>query len=236
MISRREAVNEFYSLMSELERGCGGKRLLSQCNKAGGWPDRGVYFFFENDELREDGVSSRVVRVGTHGLRPSKTTLWGRLAQHKGNIGGSMPNGGNHRGSVFRLHLGSALLAAGDWPDTIGRSWAVGANASKEVRQAEYPLEQNVSQRIGSMPFLWVGVDDEPSRLSDRGVIERGAIATLSNLGRDPIDSPSAGWLGRSSPNARIRESGLWNVNHVDEVANTTWLDVLANWIGESTI
>jgi hypothetical protein len=218
--------------MSELERVCGGKRLLSECKKGGGGPDRGVYFFFEEGELREDAVSPRVVRVGTHGLRPSKSTLWGRLAQHKGNVGGSRPNGGNHRGSVFRLHVGPALLGSGNWPDAIGCSWAVGATAAKEVRNAEYPLERAVSQRIGSMPFLWVCVDDEPSQLSERGVIERGAIATLSNLNRDPIDSPSVGWLGKSSARARIRESGLWNVNHVDEIVDSSWLEVLATRIG----
>ena len=73
-------------------------------------------------------VLPRVVRVGTHGLRPSHSTLWGRLSQHKGSVGGGMPGGGNHRGSVFRLHVGSALLQTSDWSEAIRASWSVGSN------------------------------------------------------------------------------------------------------------
>jgi hypothetical protein len=44
-----------------------------------------VYFFFEPDEHRQSDGRSRVVRVGTHGLRPgSGSMLWGRLRQHHG--------------------------------------------------------------------------------------------------------------------------------------------------------
>jgi len=51
---------------------------------------------------------NRVVRVGTHGLKTGSTsTLWGRVHQHRDTREG----GGNHRGSVFRLHVGQALAA-----------------------------------------------------------------------------------------------------------------------------
>jgi hypothetical protein len=231
MTDRCSAVDEFYSLMDDLEEACGGKRVLANCNARTGWPARGVYFFFENSEFRDDGVSPRVVRIGTHGLRPSKSTLWARLSQHKGNVGGSLLNGGNHRGSVFRLHVGTALLATAIWPEAICRTWSIGANAAREVRQAEYPLELKVSECIRSMPFLWVDVGDEPSPTSDRGVIERGAIGLLSNLGKIPIDAPSADWLGRSAAREQIRGSGLWNVNHVAETPDLTWLQVLESRI-----
>jgi hypothetical protein len=96
---------------------------------------------------------------------------------------------------------------------------------------AEYPLELAVSQRIRAMPLLWVDVPDEPGVDSDRGVIERGAIGLLSNLGRSPIDSPSADWLGRSSVRDKIKGSGLWNVNHVEEASASDWLSVLDRWM-----
>jgi hypothetical protein len=227
MRERSSDLATFYSLLDELEVICGGKRLLQSSDRSSGWPPRGVYFFFEDGEFREDGMSPRVVRVGTHGLRPSRSTLWGRLSQHRGTVGGTMPGGGNHRGSVFRLHVGAALLKAGDWPDPIEASWAIGSNAPRNVREAEYPLEVAVSHRIRAMPVLWVDVPDEPSVDSDRGVIERGAIGLLSNLGRRPVDVASATWLGRSSKRERIAGSGLWNVNHVDEFSESTWLDVL---------
>ncbi len=91
----------------------------------------------------------------------------------------------------------------------------------------EYPLEIAVSKRIRAMPLLWVDVPDEPSVRSDRGVIERGAIGLLSNLGRSAVDAPSAEWLGRSSVRDKISGSGLWNVNHVDEDPGSDWMSLL---------
>jgi hypothetical protein len=228
---RRVEIDRFYTLLAELEQRCGGKRRLAECRGRMSWPERGVYFFFEDGELREDGVSPRVVRVGTHGLVPSKSTLWGRLSQHKGSTGGSMSGGGNHRGSIFRLHVGTALLASGAWPESIRSSWLVGSSAKSDVLRAEYPLERGVSKHIGAMPFLWLGVDDPAGPESDRGVIEAGAIALLSNLDRAPIDAPSAGWLGRRADSRLVRESGLWNVNHVQDLPGGSFLDVFAHGV-----
>jgi|GEM_PF-2020376 hypothetical protein len=49
-----------------------------------------------------------------------------------------MPGGGNHRGSVFRLHVGTSLLTSGHWPDSIRASWAMGSSASRHVRRVEF--------------------------------------------------------------------------------------------------
>lgn len=137
-----------------------------------------------------------------------------------------MPGGGNHRGSIFRLHVGKALLAREKWPQTIRESWGVGSNASSAVRQREYLLECAVSRHIGAMSFLWLGVDDPPSTASDRGVIEAGAIALLSNIGQTAGDQPSTGWLGHNA-GPTISSSGLWNVNHVRDTYDPSFLDVL---------
>ena len=112
-------LDRFYDLLTRLEKVNGGKRQVARGHGQMDWPKRGVYFFFEDGELRADGTTPRVVRVGTHGLRKSSATLWSRLSQHRGTVGGSMPGGGNHRGSIFRLHVGTALLASGHWPDSI---------------------------------------------------------------------------------------------------------------------
>lgn len=73
-------------------------------------PNRGVYFFFDENEPRSDsGCGPRVVRVGTHGLTVgSKSSLRARLAQHRGTIG---TGSGNYRGSIFRLLVGQALIS-----------------------------------------------------------------------------------------------------------------------------
>lgn len=224
-------MNRFYRLLADLEDRCGGTRRLAECDGRMGWPRLGVYFFFESGEVRNDGVTPRVVRVGTHGLRPSPSTLWGRLSQHKGTSAGSMPGGGNHRGSIFRLHIGIALLNCGSWPQEIRDSWGVGSTAPAAVRRIEYPLERAVSDRIGTMPFLWLNVDDPPGPGSHRGVIEAGSIALLSNLGRGACDPPTPTWLGRYSDRIAVKGSGLWNVNHVRDYREPAFLDLLAHYI-----
>lgn len=133
--------------------------------------------------------------------------------------------GGNHRGSIFRLLVGSALR---NRDAIVGLdSWGIGSDPGKvaerlrishdEVKHREANLEEAVSTVIGSMPFLWLEVDDAPGPTSLRGYLERNAIALLSNYGKDSLDPSSQSWLGRFSDRSRVRESGLWNNNHVDE-------------------
>ena len=84
-----------------------------------------------------------------------------------------------------------------------------------------------MSKVIGEMPFLWLPVDDDPGPTSKRGVIEEGSIALLSNFRGDAIDLPSCTWLGRHCNRVKVRLSGLWNSNHVDEAYDPAFLDTL---------
>jgi hypothetical protein len=95
------------------------------------------------------------------------------------------------------------------------------------VRSGERALECAVSQVIGAMPFLWLAIDDEAGPQSLRSYIERNAIALLSNYNKQPIDPPSPGWLGRRCDRDRVKNSGLWNSNHVDEPYDSAFLDKL---------
>lgn len=221
----------FHELLEELRVRVGGYRYLRDCSAGSAWPDRGVYFFFEQGEPRKGGKNLRVVRVGTHALKAgSRTTLWRRLSQHTGRTGGILPGGGNHRGSIFRLHVGTALLACRSYAEKIGTTWGRRGTVNREVRQAEHPLECDVSEFIRSMPFLWVGVSGQPGPTSDRALIESNAIALLSNR-RSPIDPPSSEWIGLHADRPAIRESGLWNVNHVDEGYDRSFLAVLTKYV-----
>jgi hypothetical protein len=84
------------------------------------------------------------------------------------------------------------------------------------------------------MPFLWLAVEDEPGRTSERHVIEANTIALLSNAPRPceatraPVDPASPGWLGRQAARQQIQLSGLWNVDFVFDRYEPTALDVLA--------
>ena len=142
------------------------------------------------------------MRVGTHALTVgSKSTLWNRLSTHRGTVGGSQIGGGNHRGSIFRLHVGKAMLARGDFDERAAATWRIGGTAPKAVREAEYPIELAVSRYVFAMPLLWVGIPGDAGTTSDRKLVEANAIALLTNRGRVPIDPPSPGQLGtRATP------------------------------------
>lgn len=136
---------------------------------------------------------------------------------------------GNHRGSIFRLHVGAALIARGD-VEPIS-TWGQKPSAGRAVRETEVAIERAVSAYIGAMPFLWVSVDDEPGSDSDRGRIEAGAIAALSRVANRATDAPSDTWLGHYAARPAIRQSGLWNVNHVDGSVDGSFLPRLERWV-----
>ena len=226
---RLEDLKRFYAILDSLSIKTGGMRLLSECTGRMDWPVRGVYFFQENGENRTDtGSGPRVVRVGTHALKAgSRTTLWNRLSQHKGP---AKTGGGNHRGSIFRLIVGTALM------DVSGESvttWGQGSSAPREIRNKEQDLEKRVSHTIGSMPFLWLEIADNPGPDSLRGYIERNAIALLSNHNKPPMDAASPLWLGHHCNREKVRNSGIWNQNHVDEDYDPAFLDELERLVSE---
>jgi hypothetical protein len=223
--SRAADTDHFYLLLDELARREGGPRLLRDCTGAQDWPRHGVYFFFEDGETRANS-SCRVVRVGTHALTStSRTTLWDRLRQHRGHLKGRSFGGGNHRASVFRRHVGAALIRHGNRPDELLGSWLDRHHPTRWTEQ-EDEIEREVSHRIGAMPFLWLSVPDR----ADRGYIERNSIALLSCL-VGCKDSPSAGWLGHDANRPEIRESGLWNVQHVYDRYDPAFLQLLARLV-----
>src|SRR5262245_40883935 len=131
MSRRLDDLVRFYVILETLERTIGGRRLLAECRGRMSWPSRGVYFFMEEGESRSDsGQGLRVVRVGTHALKPgSQTTLWSRLSQHKGQ---ERSGGGNHRGSIFRLLVGSTLVNPASMPCP---TWGIDSAAPRAVRK-----------------------------------------------------------------------------------------------------
>ena len=205
-------IGRFYKLLAQLRDAQDGGRILGECNGHMEWPERGVYFLSEPEEMRRfDNDCQRVVRVGTHMVsRGAKATLWHRLSTHRGTTDGR----GNHRGSILRLHIGTALISPG-CDTSAAETWSKGQSASRDVRVEEMALEEKVSAFIASMRVCWLAVNDEAAPWSDRAYVERNAIGLLA--GRDgPLEPPSSNWLGSHASNEDIGRSGLWNVTDVD--------------------
>ncbi len=211
----------------------GGKRALGDPKPNLNLPKRGVYFFYSINEIRASTKQMRVTRIGTHAIsKGSKTSLWNRLSTHRGTLTGSRPGGGNHRASVFRKIVGESIIMrnslSNDFPN-----WSIGNSAPSKIKDEEYELEKSVSNYIGKLPFLWIEIDDEPDKFSNRKVIERNSIALLSNFNKTAIDTRSSEWTGKYSPKVKIKNSGLWNSDHTNEDYDPSFLDLLAKYIDD---
>lgn len=240
-MSRERDIEHFYGLMRTLRERLGGFLYLRECTGRQNWPERGVYFFFDEREARKGGTHEpRVVRVGTHGLKSgSSTSLWQRLSQHAGS---KKTGRGNHRGSIFRLLVGEALRERDRAAEP--KPWGIGSGPGEaarelgmpiaEVRPGERPLEIAASRYIGDLPFLAIAVEDAAGPASGRGIVERNSIALLSNYKKAPIDPATENWLGRHSGRDRVRESGLWNNNHVEDDYDRSFLGLLERTIEET--
>lgn len=217
----------FYSCVNNLSA-MQGLPLLCNCTGKMNWPHQGVYFFTEPGEMRQSG-DPRIVRVGTHAVSlGSRTSLWNRLSQHRGTSKG----GGNHRGSIFRLMVGQALLTRmSDEAKQSASQWGIGSNATADVRVSEDWLEKLVSNYIGSMGILWLTVEDPAGPTSMRSWIERNSIALLSEANRQGLERHSTNWLGLRTCRSSVLESGLWNSRHVNEQYDGSFLNDLENLV-----
>jgi len=206
---RREAITRSYVMFGHLARAMGLHSLRDIL--AGDLPKQGVYFFFDDNEPTKFSTDvPRLVRVGTHGVSAgSVATLRNRLRTHLGTRAGA----GNHRASVFRLHVGRAIIER-DGLHEVYPNWGKGQSASKDITEVEAPLESKVSEYIGSLRVLYIPVLDTAGTGSMRATIERQFIAMFTE-GHCPIEESSARWLGRFSDKCSIKESGLWNVRDV---------------------
>src|SRR5262249_29440034 len=149
--------------------------------------------------------------------------LRNRLRTHLGTKVG----GGNHRASVFRLHVGRALIAR-DRLDKDFPNWAKGQTAPKAITISEAALEAMVSEYIGQLRVLYVPVIDLAGTGSMRATIERQFIAMFTENFYVAEES-SSNWLGRFSEKSSIKRSGLWNVRDVGSPYDVKFMALFEN-------
>jgi len=163
-------------------------------------PQNGVYVFFERGETLQwrGTVKERMVRVGTH---RKNGRFKDRIRQHYGN---ARSLGGNKNGSVFRKHLGGALLRRANPHDDRLREWVKqgGLSFAEVEEMVSCVLRENFT-------FSCFRVDQQVERLA----LEKGLIALLA---QHPLGQPSADLLGRYAASDEIGRSGLWNTQHID--------------------
>ncbi len=165
-------------------------------------PQNGIYILFEAEERAHGG--DRIVRIGTH---TGDDQLRSRLRQHFIRE--------NKDRSIFRKNIGRALLnRAGDpfleqwqWDLTTRKAQAAYGDLLDRRRQAE--VEREVTAYIQqNFSFVVFEVAEKEACLR----LEARIISTVSGC---QACRPSETWLGHQSPKAKIRQSGLWQVNQL---------------------
>ena len=224
-IDRVNDFNRLYDLVEKLKKGLGCFPKLNSINGSKILPSKGLYLFFEDGEYRTTSpFINRITRIGTHAVsKGSSSTLWNRLRTHRG--GANL--GGNHRGSVFRLHVGNSII---NRRNLELKTWGVGQNASKEIKQKEIYMEKMVSEFIGNMSVLWLNIADEPTKFSDRSYLEKNLIALLSSYNFN-LDKSSHLWLGNYNSNLFIKKSSLWNVNYVNLKYDSKFIEIFEYYV-----
>lgn len=188
-----QTTKQVYSLVRSLPR-------LNHETPKDQLPENGLYFFFEQGEaVQWNKVSvDRIVRIGTH---RKDGRFRKRIQQHYGNVHSF---GGNKNGSVFRKHVGGALLRRSNSTDLRLGEWLTQGGSS--FIDVEIMVSRLLRQNF---TFSCIRIDRERERLS----LEKELIALVA---RHPLGEPSSEWLGKHAVSEKINHSGLWNTQHID--------------------
>lgn len=166
-------------------------------------PKNGLYFSYEDGEVNSHDGGPRIVRVGNH--PHSQNRLYGRLCNHYYE---------NKNSSVFRKLLGGALMRRQDLNHACLKPAPGKGHWEKQgERTCERcgPFEKEVSALLRErFRFRVVGIDD----MEFRNLMERKLIGILSEC---PKCQPSGDWLGRFAYSEKVRRSGMWNSDYVNE-------------------
>jgi len=156
----------------------------------------GIYIVFESGEMF-NGLD-RIVRVGTHN---SDGRLSLRLKNHFVNE--------NKDGSIFRKNIGKAILNRNT--DFYLPIWSMNSSEkSKMVSVQGYDptyqkkIEKDVSEYMRThLTFACFPV----LSMTERHRLEEGIISTLN---MNNTFKASSDWLGKYSPESKIRGCGMW--------------------------
>jgi len=182
-------------------------------------PKNGIYFFYEQGEIwGHGGNKPRIVRIGTH----RNGNFRNRIAEHylfdktKMNFGKDKPKPSDR--SIFRKNIGRALV--NQRKDNYLQVWEIDfikrENRKKFGHLRDIKKEKEIESEITRMlkksfSFRFIELDGQTERIG-KGGLESSLIGTVAHC---KLCKPSNNWLGNFSPKKKIRESGLWLVQHL---------------------
>ena len=180
-------------------------------------PRNGVHLFFEAGEYDAHTGEERIVHVGTH----RNGNFRSRISEHyllerEPDIVADRPAPKDR--SIFRKNLGRAWIRKRgiEYLEVWNIDFTTSRNRQQHARRRNVAVEREVEDKVTALlredfSFAWVPVPDEAERMGTGG-LEGRLIGTLAQCS---ACAGSPGWLGRHSPDERIRTSGLWQVQHL---------------------
>jgi hypothetical protein len=165
-------------------------------------PLNGIYVLFEKGEYAHG--TNRIVRIGTHtGNDNLPKRLWEHfLIKNKDR-------------SIFRKHVGRALLKRDNDPFFEQWEWDLTSSASKRKyasklnRKKQVQTEELVTRHIqDNLSFIVLPITSKQRRLALEAKFI-GQVSSCEDCG------PSGSWLGSYAPATKIQKSGLWQIQKV---------------------
>jgi len=171
-------------------------------------PKNGIYILFERGEKFNE--YDRIVRVGTH---TGNNQLYSRLKQHFVKE--------NKNRSIFRKNIGRCFLNKEGSPYQSLWELDITSRVERErnLRLLDLEFEKQIEKKISNyiqtnLTFCVFQVDSKEDRLFWESKI-------TSTLAQSVEFKPSNNWLGNFSPKEKIRASGLWQVNELENAMLT---------------
>jgi hypothetical protein len=195
-------------------------RLFRYPLEMGELPENAIYFFYEEGEKWGHGSDmQRIVRIGTHKDGNFKTRISEHFLLNESKMDFDLYRPSPKDRSIFRKNLGRVLLNQEN--DDYLSVWNIDFTLKKNREQhghlrniaKEKQLELEITRVLReNFAFRFIMIDDEFERMGTQG-LESSLIGTVA---RCENCRASATWLGNRSPIAKIRSSGLWQIQHLN--------------------
>ncbi|MCD6162237.1 MAG: hypothetical protein J7K40_07470 [candidate division Zixibacteria bacterium] len=185
-------------------------------------PLNGIYFFYEKGEYWGHGrKKQRIVRIGT----ANNCNFGKRIKEHylldnsKMNFNKNNPKPSDR--SIFRKNIGKAILSKNN--DSYSNIWEIDFIKKKNREEhnnrrnieKERKLELDITKIIrDNFSFRFIIIDNQIIRKNCKG-LEGLFIGTIAQCN---LCKPSKNWLGKDSPKNKIVNSGLWQVQCLNEI------------------
>lgn len=184
------------------------------------FPLNAIYFFYEIDEKWGHGNDNqRIVRIGTHGQGNFRSRIKDHYLFVESKMNFNVNKLKPSDRSIFRKNIGRAVLNKEG--DNYLDVWNIDFTYKKEridlghLRniEKEKEIEYIITKIIrDDFSFKFLIIEKQYDRIGSMG-LEGFLIGTVAKCKRCRA---SENWLGNYSPLDKIRESGLWQVQHLD--------------------